>query len=74
MNIDLYFQGQDLEKAEKEVAETERPRPQQLQQPDRLISMKQTMLEIRATKSISVGVMPLDSLETIIADWLHLWE
>ena len=74
MNIDLYFQGQDLEKAEKAVAETEQPRPQQLQQPDRLISMKQTMLEIRATKSISVGVMPLDSLETIIADWLHLWE
>lgn len=73
-NIDLfiYFQGQDLEKAEKE--ETERLQHRQLPPPDHLISMKQTMLEIQAMKLISVGVMHLDSLEMIIADWHHLWE
>ena len=74
-NIDLfkYFQGHDLEKAEKEE-ETEQLQHRQLQPPDHLISMKQTMLVIQAMKLISVGVMHLDSQETIIADWRHSWE
>ena len=68
-NIDLfkYFQGQDLEKAEKEE-ETEQLQHRQLQPQDHLISTKQTMLEIQAMKywQHAMSIRLLSTLVTML--------